>query len=165
MYSWFLRLSQVFGRFRRILPRPVPSVLITAFEPYDRWQENSSWLALVALTRNLPTSPKIVTRRYPVDFEKTKALLAKDLEANFDYALHLGQSPSLARIHLEAVGINVGGHSRQLPDEFGTLTTDGPAAYRSSLPLDSWAAKLREAEIPARRQALQLPSTTGRTPM
>jgi len=33
-------------------------VLITAFEPFDRWSENSSWLALVELTRSLPESPK-----------------------------------------------------------------------------------------------------------
>ena len=25
----------------------MPTVLLTAFEPYDRWPENASWLALV----------------------------------------------------------------------------------------------------------------------
>ena len=30
------------------------TVLITAFEPYDDWPENSSWLALLDLTRDLP---------------------------------------------------------------------------------------------------------------
>ena len=44
------------------------SVLITAFEPYDRWEANSSWLALVELTKDLPSEPRITTRRYPVDF-------------------------------------------------------------------------------------------------
>ena len=32
----------------------MPSVLITAFEPYDRWRANSSWLTLVQLTQDLP---------------------------------------------------------------------------------------------------------------
>ncbi len=127
----------------------MPTVLITAFEPYDRWKENSSWQALVALTRDLPDAPQIVTRRYPVDFSKAKARLAEDLAANYDYALHLGQSPGSSRIHLEAFGINVGGNSQQLPDEFAPLTSDGPAAYRSQLPLDHWSALLREANIPA----------------
>lgn len=127
----------------------MPTVLVTAFEPYDRWSENSSWQALVALTRNLPEEPKVVTRLYPVDFSKTKQRLAEDLEANYDYALHLGQAPGLGRIHLEAVGINVGGNSRQLPEEFSPLTTDGPVAYRSRLPLDHWAMLIREANIPA----------------
>jgi pyroglutamyl-peptidase len=126
----------------------MPTVLITAFEPYDRWSENSSWLALVELTRELPEAPKIVTRRYPVDFEKARSRLRDDLAANFDVALHLGQAPGIGRIHLEQVGINVGGNAQQTPDQFLPLVEDGPAAYRSELPLGRWAGELREVGIP-----------------
>jgi pyroglutamyl-peptidase len=126
----------------------VPTILITAFEPYDCWQENASWLALVALTRNLPAGPKIVTRRYPVDFSEVRKRLSDDLAANYDVALHLGQAPGIGRIHLEAFGLNVGGHSGQSPDAFQPLVPDGPAAYRSSLPLADWAARIRELGIP-----------------
>jgi pyroglutamyl-peptidase len=126
----------------------LPSILITAFEPYDRWQENASWLALVALTREMPVGPRIVTRRYPVDFNEVRKRLADDLAANYDVALHLGQAPGIGRIHLEAFGLNVGGHSGQSPDEFQPLVPDGPPAYRSSLPLADWAAKIRELGIP-----------------
>src|SRR5437764_12607628 len=101
-------------------------VLITAFEPYDRWSENSSWLALVELTRNLPESSQVVTRRYPVDFEMAKHRLREDLAADYDYALHLGQAPGIGRIHLEAIGLNMGGQSSQLPDEFCPLAPEGP---------------------------------------
>jgi len=83
-----------------------------ALRPLDR---NASWLALVELTRQLPPGPKVVTRRYPVDFELARARLLDDLAADYDYALHLGQAPGIGRIHLEAVGINVGGHSSQTP--------------------------------------------------
>lgn len=124
------------------------TVLITAFEPYDRWSTNSSWDALVALTRELPTAPKVVTRRYPVDFEKTKAKLADDLAANYDYTLHLGQAPGSSRIHLEAVAVNVAGESQQSPDDFDTLVPGGPAAYRTQLPLAGWSSKIRAAGIP-----------------
>ncbi|QDU27608.1 Pyrrolidone-carboxylate peptidase [Anatilimnocola aggregata] len=124
------------------------TVLITAFEPYDRWGTNASWDALVALTSQLPERPRVVTRRYPVDFEKTRAKLAEDLAANYDYVLHLGQAPGSSRIHLEAVGINVAGHSQQSPDDFQPLVVDGPAAYRTALPLGQWSAKIREAGIP-----------------
>jgi pyroglutamyl-peptidase len=126
----------------------MPSVLITAFEPYDRWSENASWLALVELTRELPTSPKIVTRRYPVDFDKARSKLADDLAANYDVALHLGQAPGISRVHLEKVGINVGGNSQQVPDQFQPLVADGPAAFQSALPLDRWAGEVREAGVP-----------------
>ncbi|HVX59081.1 MAG TPA: hypothetical protein VHC19_00720 [Pirellulales bacterium] len=56
------------------------SVLITAFEPYDRWQANSSWLCLMELTRDRPTQPAITTRRYPVDFQAAKERLAQDCQ-------------------------------------------------------------------------------------
>ena len=123
-------------------------VLITAFDAYDRWTSNASWLAVMELTRRLPSVPRITTRRYPVNFQAVRERLATDLAANYDFVLHLGQAPGLGRIHLEAIGINVGGNSRQLPDEFGVLEPSAPVAYRSQLPLNSWAAKLRSAGIP-----------------
>jgi pyroglutamyl-peptidase len=126
----------------------VPRVLITAFEPYDRWSENSSWQALVALTQELPEAPKVTTRRYPVDFAAARAKLEEDLSADYDYALLLGQAPGIGRVHLEAIGLNIGGHSSQSPDEFQPLVENGPAAYRSKLPLDHWAAAIRQAGIP-----------------
>lgn len=125
------------------------SVLITAFEPYDRWDDNSSWLALVQLTKDLPNEPRTTTRRYPVDFAAVRERLTEDLAANYDFALHLGQSPGLARVHLEAIGLNIGGTSQQLAEQFQPLVPDGPVAYRSDLPLAAWANKLRAAGIPA----------------
>jgi pyroglutamyl-peptidase len=127
----------------------MPTVLITAFEPYDNWRENASWLALLALTRDLPIEPRVTTRRYPVDFPAARQRLEADLQANYDFALHLGQAPGSGRIALEAIGLNVGGLSSQLPDEFQPLDAQGPVAYRSDLPLADWAARIREAGIPA----------------
>jgi pyroglutamyl-peptidase len=126
----------------------VPTLLITAFEPYDRWSENSSWLALVELTRDLPTGAKVVTRRYPVDFEITRSRLIEDLAADYDFVLHLGQAPGIGRVHLESIGINVGGHSSLLPDQFQPLVPGGPAAYQTSLPLADWAGQIRSLGIP-----------------
>jgi pyroglutamyl-peptidase len=126
----------------------MPSVLLTAFEPYDRWPENASWLVLVELTRELPPSLKIVTRRYPVDFEAARARLEDDLAANYDFAFHLGQAPGISRIHLEAIGVNIGGHSSQAPDEFRPLVVGGPPAYQSDLPLAHWSSQIRALGIP-----------------
>ncbi|HEY2882083.1 MAG TPA: pyroglutamyl-peptidase I [Pirellulales bacterium] len=124
-------------------------VLLTAFEPYDRWKANASWLALVHLTQSLPEEPQVSTRLYPVDFSEMKLRLAADLAANYDFALHVGQAPGSSRIQLEAIGLNVGGSSSQSPDQYRTLTEDGPVAYRSALPLADWAVKLRRAGVPA----------------
>jgi pyroglutamyl-peptidase len=127
----------------------MPTVLITAFEPYERWTENSSWLTLIELTKDLPGAPEITTRLYPTDFGAMRERLTEDLEVDYDYVLHLGQAPGNASIQLEAVAINIGGNSSQLPEEYEPLVPDGPVAYRSSLPLADWAAKLRKAGIPS----------------
>jgi pyroglutamyl-peptidase len=126
----------------------MPTVLITAFEPYDRWPENSSWLALVELTRDLPAVPKVVTRRYPVDFDAARSRLESDLAADYDFVLHLGQAPGIGRVHLESLGINVASHTSQSPHEYQPLVAGGPAAYQSSLPLAAWSAKIRAWGIP-----------------
>lgn len=124
------------------------SVLLTAFEPYDRWQQNASWLALVEITRNLPAEPRLVTRRYPVDFQVVQERLDRDLNADFDFAIHLGQAPGSSRVRLEAIGLNVGGSVHDNADHFQPLVADGPMAYRTTLPLASWASELRSHGIP-----------------
>lgn len=126
----------------------MPRVLITAFEPYEGWAENSSWLTLMELTRSLPTAPQITTRRYPVAWPQLRERLASDLAANYDVVLHLSQAVGVARIRLEAIAINVGGQAEPSDQEDCPLAADGPLAFRTLLPLAPWAAKLRRAGIP-----------------
>lgn len=125
------------------------SVLLTAFKPYGPWSSNSSWLAMVELTKLIPENLEITTRLYSVDFKSLRKQLELDLEQNFDVSLHLGQSPAVSSLQLESIGLNVAGESGQLSENFTLLDADGPVAYRSSLPLDQWAIKLRQAGIPA----------------
>ena len=124
-------------------------VLLTAFEPYDRWTENASWLTLMRLTAELPTSVTLTTRRYPVDFRAVRQRIAEDLAGGFDYAIHLGQHPRSAVIQLESIAINVA-CDRPTPDASMPLEPDGPVAYRSPLPVEQWAMLLRSSGIPAR---------------
>jgi pyroglutamyl-peptidase len=115
--------------------------LITAFQPYDRWPENSSWLALEDLTRWYDGSAEITTRRYPVDLTRMSESLRKDLHGNFDLAIHLGQSPGSTLIKLEAVGLNV-------RSDGSPLIQDAPEAYRSPLALEQCYQSLIGAGIP-----------------
>ncbi|HAY78847.1 MAG TPA: pyrrolidone-carboxylate peptidase [Planctomycetaceae bacterium] len=124
-------------------------VLITAFEPYDQWSENASWLALIELTKSLPEAPEITTRRYPVDYNELAVRLADDLVADYDVALHLGQAPGTCSMQLEAVGLNVASRVEEADDGFRPLAADGPDAYLSSLPLSRWAEELRGRGVPA----------------
>lgn len=128
-------------------------VLITAFEPYDHWSENASWLCLVELTRNLPAQPEVTTRRYPVDFTRVRQHLEEDLTDEYDYAIHLGQGPGGGRLGLEDFAINAArersGPSHTPPPAAEPLDPEGPAAYQSTLPLHDWAELLCGGGIPA----------------
>lgn len=130
----------------------MPRVLITAFEPYGSWPDNSSLRCLAQLEQQLEREPlpgiSLETRIYPVDFAQVRQLLAEDLNLGFDYSLHLGQSPGAGSILLEEVAINRG----MTPGHEGCqhLEPDGPVAYSSTLPLDDWARDLWQAGLPVR---------------
>lgn len=116
-------------------------ILLTAFEPYDDWQENSSWLTLVELTSWLDTPSTVVTRRYPVDLQATSDRLRKDLLDRYDFAIHLGQIPGGPVVKLESTGLNLGTDGQP-------LVQGAPAAYRSALPLDEMRDALLAHGIP-----------------
>ena len=116
-------------------------VLITAFEPYDRWKENASWLALMDLTRWYEGPVELTTRRYPVDLSMMSQQLRKDVQLDYDIALHVGQSPGSTLIKLESVGLNV-------RSDGSPLIENAVEAYRSPLKLSAAASKLVQAGIP-----------------
>ncbi|MEO1615619.1 MAG: pyroglutamyl-peptidase I [Planctomycetota bacterium] len=118
-------------------------ILLTAFEPYDRWRENSSWLALIDLTSWYKGPLDFKTRRYPVDFNKVCEQLERDLADDYDFAIHLGQSPGSPIIKLETVGLN-------LRTNGAPLLSDAPAAYRTQLDLQACQERLAQAGIPAK---------------
>lgn len=124
-------------------------VLLTAFEPYDEWTENSSWLTLVELLKSRPTSVDLMTRRYPVDLASLQELLQADLRKRPDIALHLGQSPGATAIKLEAIALNVAGCVDENGQQLPPLIESGTLAFQSQMPLGDWAGKLRQAGIPA----------------
>lgn len=128
---------------------PRVRVLLTAFEPYEQWKENSSWLTLIELLKDRPAEPELVTRRYPVELSAMREMLYRDLQQGFDAAIHMGQSPGSPQIKLEAIAINAAGRVEHSGDELTAVDEYGPVAYRSQLPLGRWAKMLREKEIPA----------------
>ncbi len=84
-------------------------VLLYRFEPYDQWPTNASWLTLVELLRVRPANGSLVTRRYPVDFDRMRSASVQRLESGFDAVLHLGQAPGSTAIRLETLAVNAGG--------------------------------------------------------
>ncbi len=124
-------------------------ILLTAFEPYDEWSQNSSWLALVELLKDRPSSLELVTRRYPVDLLEVQAKLQQDLKSHFDAVLHLGQAPGTPNIKLEAIALNVAGCIEKSGEVLKPIVDEAPLAYSSQMPLARWAHLLRENAVPA----------------
>ena len=124
-------------------------ILLTAFEPYAEWPENSSWLALVELLKNRPSSVDLITRRYPVDLPKLRERLDQDLQHPLDAVIHLGQAPGSPAIRLEALAVNSVGCITDQGKELPTLVESGPVAFRSGMPLGRFKQTLGDARIPA----------------
>lgn len=124
-------------------------ILVTAFEPYDQWSENSSWEALSEMLKVYGVPPGLTTRRYPVDLDRLKERLYKDLEQGFDAVLHLGQSPGASSIHLETIAVNIAGVTYNGGKLWGPLVQGAPVAYHSSLPLDQLRQELIDERIPS----------------
>lgn len=139
-------------RFAACYAFDMARILLTAFEPYAGWASNASWLALVELTRQLPSVGDITTRLYPVELGAMKEKLAQDLRANYDVAFHVGQAPLSSCIQLEEVALNVAttGSSLNANQSAVRVCDTGPDAYRCSLPIRDYARQLRQMGIPAR---------------
>lgn len=124
-------------------------VLLTAFEHYEDWRENSSWLTLIELLKDRPSDVELVTRRYPVDLAQLRTNLFSDLDSGFDAILHLGQSPGANSVKLESIALNVAGCISESGDELAKIVEAGPLAFQSGMPLGRWARLLREQGVPA----------------
>ncbi len=125
-------------------------VLLTAFEPYDEWSENASWLALVHMLRDRPENIDLVTRRYPVNLAKVQECLNKDLAEDFDAIIHTGQAPGCPYIKLESIAINFAGCVGDSGSDLPELVSGAPVAFHSSLPWSTCASALNAAGIPSR---------------
>jgi pyroglutamyl-peptidase len=128
---------------------PMTRVLVSAFEPYDIWRSNASWLTLVELTRELPSQPQVTTRLYPVNYEVMQERLQQDLASGFDYVLMLGQAAGRPRVEIETVALNMCAANPRQSEGCKPLVEGGPAAYTSSLPAELYCQQMREAGIPA----------------
>ena len=134
--------------FRLSTLRTELRVLLTAFEHYDTWDQNSSWEALVTFLHHRGLPKGVTTRRYPVDLTQLQSRLEKDLALGFDAVLHFGQAPGISRVQMEAIAVNVAGMTEAAGDFFGPLVPNGPVAYRTKFPLDQWNLDLRSGGIP-----------------
>ena len=122
-------------------------ILITAFEPFLQYPTNASMQILTHWTEDNPGSERvsIITEILPVDYDLAESLLDALHLTQFDFALHLGQSPRIEEYQLEMVALNL--KSDPLTPT-ASLSTSGPTAFASQLPLHSWSQDMKTHGIP-----------------
>jgi pyroglutamyl-peptidase len=133
---------------------PLPTVLLTGFEPFGGDALNPSWDAVRRLEGEVIAGHRIVAACLPVEFGRSLEVLRTHVERlRPGLVLAVGLAGGRAAISLERVAINV--DDARIPDNAGRQPVDepidpaGPAACFARLPLKAVLVALRDAGIPA----------------
>jgi pyroglutamyl-peptidase len=131
----------------------VKRVLVTGFEPFAGSAANPSQRLVEELAARPPAGVELATAVLPVSYARAAGELRAAVNAaEPDVVVAFGQADGRAGISVERFALNLDdaanvdneGASSASPVEPG-----GPAAYRSTLPVDEIVAALRAAGIPA----------------
>ena len=109
------------------------TVLVTGFEPYWDYPDNSSWVVAQEVATHDLAGIRICTEMMPVSFHQVAEALRRAIDLHTpDLIIMLGQSGGSDRIKLERIAINL--MESKLPDNDGylpneeTIYTDGASA-------------------------------------
>jgi pyroglutamyl-peptidase len=128
-------------------------VLVTGFEPFAGSPANPSQRLVEELAAQPPAGVELATAVLPVAYGRAAGeLRAAVSAAEPDVVVCFGQADGRAGISVERFALNLDDASNV--DNDGTssgapVEPDGPAAYRSTLPVDEIVRALRAAGIPA----------------
>lgn len=133
-------------------------ILVTAFEPFGGDSINASFEAMGALPAELTVGGRevqIIKKRIPVVFGQCGEVLDNALrEVCPDGVIALGMAAGRGQITPEVFAVNAR-YARSADNagqSYPVLTPcnpTGPAAYRSSLPVEAMVSRICEAGIPA----------------
>lgn len=134
--------------------KPLPTVLLTGFDPFGGESLNPSWLAVQALQGRRIASHKVVAAQLPTVFGASLDELARLLrEHRPALVICVGQAGGRAAISLERIAINV--NDARIADNAAAQPVDtpvvagGPAAYFTRLPIKAMLLALQREGIPA----------------
>ena len=127
--------------------------LITGFEPFGEHNLNPSQLLIQTLPDQLQ-DVELLKTILPVHHQKaSQQLLHLIIDQEPDAVISFGLAAGRAKISLERVALNLLDYT--IADNVGVtiqnqpVVEDGPAAYFSTLPLQSMLSALNNASIPA----------------
>lgn len=130
------------------------NILLTGFEPFGDNPLNPSQALVEALPNHLPENVVLTKAILPVDQQQApKELLALIHHHNPDAVLSFGLAAGRSKISLERVAINL--MDFRIPDNVGTTKSNepiiagGPAAYFTTLPIQTMLLALTAEGIPA----------------
>jgi pyroglutamyl-peptidase len=125
----------------------VTRILVTGFEPFGGGSVNPSQRIVEAL------ADEVATALLPVAYARTATALREALESNGpDVVVCFGQADGRTGISVEHFAHNLDGAADADNDgatSAAEIDPSGPAAYRSTLPVDEIVAALHEDDIPA----------------
>ena len=121
-------------------------LILTGFEPYDKYKENPSLQLLHKIERN-----NLRRIEVPVSYQKAKMKAEEIINLNPSAVVSFGFSPSSSTIKVEALAINV--MHADIPDNEGFIAKrmkiyeDGDKCYFSSAPFYDIADRMKSAGI------------------
>ena len=127
-------------------------ILITGFEPYWDYHENSSWEVAKEFISKDIDGIKLAVEQMPVSFYRVADVLGKAVSKhNPDLIVLLGQSGGSERIKLERFALNlmdakICDNDGYCPDE-ELIYEDKPAALRTSLPIKKLCSAIENQDI------------------
>lgn len=99
------------------------NVLLTGFEPYWTYFENSSWVVAQEVAKCQLAGISLCTEQMPVSFARVKEAVGAAIQKHSpDLIIMLGQSGGSDRIKLERVAINL--MDSKLPDNDGYIPNE-----------------------------------------
>lgn len=130
----------------------VMCVLVTGFEPYWDYPENSSWAVAEKATACGISGVDIMAEQMPVSFERVATALRNAVEKHLpDLIIMLGQSGGSDRVKLERVALNM--MDSKLADNDGVIpneeliNTNTPTALFTNMPIKSLRTAIEEQGV------------------
>jgi pyroglutamyl-peptidase len=130
-------------------------VLLTGFEPFGKYKENSSWAVAEKVTACGVVDAEVIAMRLPVSFAGVGAALRKAVEEySPNVVIMLGQAAGIDYIKLERIAINmmdatIADNNGYIPDE-EPIYADGTAALFTNVDVKKMRRAIEELGIPVK---------------
>ena len=134
------------------LGRAMQKILLTGFEKFHTASSNPTQAIVEHLERS--NFPGLVTAVLPVEFSRSWQILKELIDSNNPkIVIALGQAEGRSQITPEKIAINL--DNARIPDNAGNspvnqpIVNGGADGLFSTLPIDLYVEKLKQADIPA----------------